>query len=227
MGPDRRPRDESGSRPVSLLGSDARQAHRRHWRRTHPMPSHTIGTPEEWRVARLDLLRAEKDLTRRGDELGRQRQALPWVPVGKDYLLTEQTGNRGRLYNGGEGDGAPGCAPGLSASLSPYFGVIPFTVDFRRRSSENTGSTPIWARCRCVTCSGDARSCLCTTSCSDRTGRRGARCARRSPTASTGSASTSSTTMWRSPPCHARHREPDDLRAAHGLDLSVGVVVPQ
>jgi predicted dithiol-disulfide oxidoreductase (DUF899 family) len=31
------------------------------------------------------LLESEKALTRRSDELARQRQALPWVPVDKDY----------------------------------------------------------------------------------------------------------------------------------------------
>src|SRR5204863_9142708 len=49
------------------------------------MTEHATGTREEWLAARLELLAAEKELTRRGDELARQRQALPWVPVGKDY----------------------------------------------------------------------------------------------------------------------------------------------
>jgi predicted dithiol-disulfide oxidoreductase (DUF899 family) len=48
------------------------------------MPSHRIGTREEWLAARLDLLNAEKELTRRGDELAQQRQQLPWVPIEKD-----------------------------------------------------------------------------------------------------------------------------------------------
>jgi len=46
---------------------------------------HKTGTREEWLKARLDLLAAEKDLTRRSDELAKQRQALPWVRVQKDY----------------------------------------------------------------------------------------------------------------------------------------------
>ncbi len=33
------------------------------------MAAHPIGTREEWLAARLDLLRAEKELTRRSDEL--------------------------------------------------------------------------------------------------------------------------------------------------------------
>jgi predicted dithiol-disulfide oxidoreductase (DUF899 family) len=49
------------------------------------MTSHKTGTSEEWLAARLELLQAEKEWTRRGDELARQRQELPWVRVGKEY----------------------------------------------------------------------------------------------------------------------------------------------
>ena len=54
---------------------------------------HMTGTREEWLAARLELLKAEKELTRRGDELARQRQALPWVPVTKAYRFETETGN--------------------------------------------------------------------------------------------------------------------------------------
>jgi len=37
------------------------------------MPNHTVGTRQEWLAARLDLLKAEKELTRRNDELTQQR----------------------------------------------------------------------------------------------------------------------------------------------------------
>jgi predicted dithiol-disulfide oxidoreductase (DUF899 family) len=40
---------------------------------------------EQWLAARLRLLDAEKELTRRGDELAHQRQALPWVAIEKEY----------------------------------------------------------------------------------------------------------------------------------------------
>jgi predicted dithiol-disulfide oxidoreductase (DUF899 family) len=56
------------------------------------MTRHAIGTREEWLAARLDLLAAEKEHTRRGDELARQRQELPWVRVEKDYRLDTTTG---------------------------------------------------------------------------------------------------------------------------------------
>lgn len=49
------------------------------------MSKHVIGTREEWLAARLKLLEAEKELTRRSDELARQRQELPWVRVDKKY----------------------------------------------------------------------------------------------------------------------------------------------
>jgi len=55
--------------------------------------THDIGTREEWLAARLDLLEAEKDLTRRSDELAQQRQALPWVRVDKAYRFDTDEGS--------------------------------------------------------------------------------------------------------------------------------------
>jgi predicted dithiol-disulfide oxidoreductase (DUF899 family) len=57
------------------------------------MTHHATGTREEWLAARLELLEAEKELTRRGDELARRRQALPWVPVEKDYRFDTEEGS--------------------------------------------------------------------------------------------------------------------------------------
>ncbi|GAA4316521.1 DUF899 domain-containing protein [Compostibacter hankyongensis] len=56
------------------------------------MNNHKTGTREEWLAARLKLLEAEKELTRRSDELARQRQALPWVKVDKDYSFDTDKG---------------------------------------------------------------------------------------------------------------------------------------
>jgi Bacterial protein of unknown function (DUF899) len=42
------------------------------------MTTHITGTREEWLTARLELLKEEKELTRRSDELAQQRQELPW-----------------------------------------------------------------------------------------------------------------------------------------------------
>jgi predicted dithiol-disulfide oxidoreductase (DUF899 family) len=52
---------------------------------TQQTTRHKTGTREEWLKARLDLLEAEKDLTRRSDQLAKQRQSLPWVRVEEDY----------------------------------------------------------------------------------------------------------------------------------------------
>ena len=48
-------------------------------------PKHSVGTRDEWLAARLKLLKAEKEHTRRGDELAQMRQELPWVRIDKDY----------------------------------------------------------------------------------------------------------------------------------------------
>jgi predicted dithiol-disulfide oxidoreductase (DUF899 family) len=56
------------------------------------MATHTTGTREEWLAARLGLLQAEKELTRRSDELTQLRQALPWVRVDKDYRFETEQG---------------------------------------------------------------------------------------------------------------------------------------
>jgi predicted dithiol-disulfide oxidoreductase (DUF899 family) len=56
------------------------------------MTAHATGTREQWLAARLELLEAEKELTRRSDELARRRQALPWVPVEKEYRFETEDG---------------------------------------------------------------------------------------------------------------------------------------
>jgi len=57
------------------------------------MTTHMTVTPETWLAARLELLEAEKELTRRSDALARRRQALPWVRVEKDYRFETDEGN--------------------------------------------------------------------------------------------------------------------------------------
>jgi predicted dithiol-disulfide oxidoreductase (DUF899 family) len=56
------------------------------------MTSHPVGTREQWLTARLELLKTEKEHTRRGDELARQRQELPWVELDKDYSFESPGG---------------------------------------------------------------------------------------------------------------------------------------
>jgi predicted dithiol-disulfide oxidoreductase (DUF899 family) len=57
------------------------------------MATHTTGTREEWLKARLELLEAEKELTRRGDEVAKERQALPWVRLDKEYRFDTDEGS--------------------------------------------------------------------------------------------------------------------------------------
>jgi predicted dithiol-disulfide oxidoreductase (DUF899 family) len=66
------------------------------------MTDHKTGTRAEWLVARLELLEAEKALTRRSDELARWRQALPWVRVDKEYRFEtdEGTASLADLFRG-------------------------------------------------------------------------------------------------------------------------------
>jgi predicted dithiol-disulfide oxidoreductase (DUF899 family) len=51
------------------------------------------GTREEWLAARLGLLEAEKELTRRSDELARRRQELPWVRIDQEYRFATDEGS--------------------------------------------------------------------------------------------------------------------------------------
>lgn len=89
------------------------------------MATHRIGTREEWLIERLELLKTEKELTRRGDEVAQRRQELPWVRVDREYLFeTEQGGAtladlfRGRsqllvyhfMFGPDYGAGCPSCS---------------------------------------------------------------------------------------------------------------------
>ncbi len=57
------------------------------------MTKHTTGTRQEWLAARLELLKAEKEHTRRGDELARRRRELPWVRIDKAYRFETDRGS--------------------------------------------------------------------------------------------------------------------------------------
>ena len=56
------------------------------------MTTHTTASREQWLAARLELLEAEKELTRRSDDVARQRRQLPWVPVENDYRFETEAG---------------------------------------------------------------------------------------------------------------------------------------
>src|ERR1035438_4411812 len=105
-------------------------------RRRQAMTDHKVGTREEWLAARLELLEAEKALTRRSDEVARSRQELPWVQIDKDYRFETGEGTaslvdlfRGRsqvlvyhfMLGPGWDEGCPSCsaiADGFAGSIS-------------------------------------------------------------------------------------------------------------
>ena len=66
------------------------------------MAGHKIGTVEEYRAARAELLEREKELTHASDELASRRRDLPWVAVDKDYEFETDTGRRtlAQLFDG-------------------------------------------------------------------------------------------------------------------------------
>ncbi len=56
------------------------------------MTTHATGTAEEHLAARVELLKAEKELTRLNDDLARRRRELPWVRVDEDYRFDTESG---------------------------------------------------------------------------------------------------------------------------------------
>jgi predicted dithiol-disulfide oxidoreductase (DUF899 family) len=66
------------------------------------MTGHKIATRKEWGTALEELLQAEKEHTRLGDELARRRRELPWVPVEKEYRFDTDDGTRtlAELFDG-------------------------------------------------------------------------------------------------------------------------------
>jgi len=72
-----------------------------------PLSGHEVVSQAEWLVARKDLLRREKELTRLRDRLAAERRALPWVKIDKEYIfdarerevtLTELFDGRSQLF---------------------------------------------------------------------------------------------------------------------------------
>jgi predicted dithiol-disulfide oxidoreductase (DUF899 family) len=98
------------------------------------LTKHKTGTRQQWLAARLELLKAEKELTRRSDEVAAQRQALPWVLIEKEYRFDTDEGSaslaelfRGRsqllVYHFMFGpDWAAGC-PSCSAIADGFNGI--------------------------------------------------------------------------------------------------------
>jgi len=66
------------------------------------MTDHTVVSRQEWQAVRDELLQREKEHTRLGDELARQRRELPWVAIEKAYRFDADDGTRtlAELFDG-------------------------------------------------------------------------------------------------------------------------------
>jgi predicted dithiol-disulfide oxidoreductase (DUF899 family) len=100
------------------------------------MTDHETETQDEWLAARLELLEREKEHSRMGDDLARQRRELPRVPVGKEYKLQTEEGARtlAELFDGRSqlmvyhfmfGPGYQAGCPACSATADSFNGVLP------------------------------------------------------------------------------------------------------
>jgi predicted dithiol-disulfide oxidoreductase (DUF899 family) len=100
------------------------------------MTNPRIGSREEWQAAREELLEREKEHTRMGDELARQRRELPWVPVEKEYRFETDEGMRtlSELFEGRSqllvyhfmfGPSYEAGCPTCSSSADAVNGVLP------------------------------------------------------------------------------------------------------
>lgn len=66
------------------------------------MTAHRVASRAGWLSERIELLEAEKALTRRSDELAERRRQLPWVRVDEDYRFETEAGERtlAELFDG-------------------------------------------------------------------------------------------------------------------------------
>jgi predicted dithiol-disulfide oxidoreductase (DUF899 family) len=66
------------------------------------MAKHKVGTREDWLAARNALLERENEHAERSEELARERQELPWVPVEKEYTFATDEGTKtlAELFDG-------------------------------------------------------------------------------------------------------------------------------
>jgi predicted dithiol-disulfide oxidoreductase (DUF899 family) len=100
------------------------------------MTDHKAASREEWQAARDELLRREKEHTRMGDELARQRRELPGVPIEKEYRFDTDEGTRtlaelfdGRsqllVYHAMFGPSFDALCPACSSMADTMDGVLP------------------------------------------------------------------------------------------------------
>jgi len=60
--------------------------------KTDRVSEHEVVSRAEWLIARRDLLKREKELTRLRDQLAAERRALPWVKIDKEYVFDAPEG---------------------------------------------------------------------------------------------------------------------------------------
>ena len=60
----------------------------------HRPTGHRIVSHQQWLAERKALLEREKELTRLRDQIARERRALPWVRMDKDYVFETPQGPR-------------------------------------------------------------------------------------------------------------------------------------
>lgn len=60
--------------------------------KTNPFKTPTVVSAEAWLAARLELLREEKEVLRRQDQLAARRRQLPWTKIEHDYVFTGPAG---------------------------------------------------------------------------------------------------------------------------------------
>jgi predicted dithiol-disulfide oxidoreductase (DUF899 family) len=100
------------------------------------MTAHTIVPREAWLTARDALVEREKEHTRLGDELARQRRELPWMAIEKQYMLQTQDGPKAlaELFDGRSqlliyhfmfGPSYEGGCPVNSSIADSFDGLIP------------------------------------------------------------------------------------------------------
>jgi predicted dithiol-disulfide oxidoreductase (DUF899 family) len=100
------------------------------------MPSHQVGTHEQWAAAYRDLRAEEKELTHRNDEVAHKRQALPWVAVEKEYRFDTNEGTKtlAELFDGRSqlivrrfmhGPKTPAGCPGCTFETDNLIGAVP------------------------------------------------------------------------------------------------------
>src|SRR5438876_1233545 len=147
------------------------------------MTKHMTGTRKDWLAARIELLKAEKEHTRRGDELARRRQELPWVRIEKTYRFETDEGSasladlfRGRsqllIYHFMFGpDYAAGCAT-CSRTASSTTPTPPMRADWTASGACTSGSTALPGGATKRMCGGSATTS--TPSAERRRGCRGA-----------------------------------------------------